>query len=355
MSAKFWSHLVSQLKPYTPGEQPRIDGLIKLNTNENPYPPSPKVQALLDDKAIADLRLYPDPANKYLKQAIANHFELGIEQVCVGNGSDEVLAFAFQGLLKQAKPILFPDITYGFYPVYCDLYGIEYQEIPLQDDFSLGLAAYPQDNGGVIFANPNAPTGLAIDLAEIEQLLMRNTESVVIVDEAYIDFGGESAAGLINRYPNLLVTQTLSKSRSLAGSRVGFALGNASLIEALKTIKNCFNPYSVDRLAELAATTAMEDDVYRRQCCNKIVASREWITEQLNQLGFETLPSKANFIMTKPAGIEAKALFEQLREHKILVRYFSKPRIADYLRISIGSDEEMKALLRAVKAILADG
>lgn len=356
MPSKFWSPLVHQLEPYIPGEQPQVAGLIKLNTNENPYPPSPRVAELLDRAAIDDLRLYPDPSNTRLKKALVSYFEIEANQICLGNGSDEILAFAFQGLLKQGKPVLFPDITYGFYTVYCSLFGIEYQRQALAEDFSIDFNAYTTtpDNGGVIFPNPNAPTGVGKTLNEIEGFLKRNTESVVIIDEAYVDFGSESAISLVNHYPNLLVVQTLSKSRSLAGSRIGFAVGSAGLIEALERIKNCFNPYSVDRLTELAATVAIEDVDYFQECCNNIIATREWTVAELSQLGFDILPSKANFIMVKPNGLSAKALFDQLRERKIIVRYFSKPRIEKYLRISIGTVEEMKALVAAIKSILSD-
>ncbi|ARN72890.1 histidinol-phosphate transaminase [Oceanicoccus sagamiensis] len=352
MTSPYWSDFVQGLHPYVPGEQPKVQDLIKLNTNENPYPPSPKVLQVINDEAINALRLYPDPSNSRLKQALAKHFALNEKQICLGNGSDEILAFAFQGLLKHSKPILFPDITYGFYTVYCGLYGIDYIELPLAEDFSINLADYQRDNGGVIFPNPNAPTGVGKSLDSIESLLKTNTNSVVIVDEAYVDFGSESAASLLESYPNLLVIQTLSKSRSLAGSRVGYALGHADLIEALERIKNSFNPYSIDRLAELAATASIEDVDYFNDCCQKIITTREWTVQQLQALGFDILPSMTNFVMAKPNSISAEALFTQLREHKILVRYFQKPRIEEYLRISIGTDKEMQALVTAIKSIL---
>ena len=354
-TSKYWSDLVSTLEPYVPGEQPQIDGLIKLNTNENPYPPSAKVAELLNAKAIDDLRLYPDPNNASLKRALSTYLGVETNQLCVGNGSDEILAFAFQGLMKQSAPILFPDITYGFYTVYCGLFGIEYEELPLAEDFSINLQDYigRPNNGGVIFPNPNAPTGMGKDLADIEALLKVNTESVVIIDEAYIDFGSESAVSLVERYPNLLVVQTLSKSRSLAGGRIGFAVGQPDLIEALERIKNSFNPYSLDRLGEMAATAAIEDVAYFQQCCDRIIATREWTVAELAQLGFDIIPSKTNFVMAKPSGMSAKNLFAELRERKIIVRYFSKPRLEDYVRISIGTDEEMRAFVTAVKAILA--
>ena len=351
MSSPYWSDCVHGLRPYQPGEQPKQQDLIKLNTNENPYPPSPQVLKLINDDAVNALRLYPDPENSQLKNTVANYFAVDQNQVCLGNGSDEILAFAFQGLLKHSKPVLFPDISYGFYPVYCRLFDIDYIELALTDDFSINLADYQRENGGVIFPNPNAPTGIGKGLDEIEALLNSNTDSVVIVDEAYVDFGLQSAASLIDRYPNLLVVQTLSKSRSLAGSRVGYALGNAALIEALERVKNSFNPYSVDRLAELAATAAIADNDYFNHCRQKIIDTREWTVAQLQALGFEILPSMANFIMVKPTTISAATLFAQLREHKILVRYFQKPRIDKYLRISIGTDQDMQALVAALKTI----
>ena len=354
--SKYWSDLAHRLDPYTPGEQPKEQGLIKLNTNENPYPPSPKVHAVFSQANIDDLRLYPDPESSLLKQSIAQFYHLDEAQVFVGNGSDEVLAAAFQAFFAGDKPLLMPDITYSFYTVYCSLYDIDSCELPLADDFSINLAQYcsesMQDNGGGGFANPNAPSSLALSLAEIEQLLLKNTESVVLVDEAYVDFGAQSAASLVNQYPNLLVVQTLSKSRSLAGLRVGFALGNQALIYGLNRVKNSFNPYPLDRLAERAAAAAIDDVDYFNDCCQKIIATREWVTAQLAALGFEMLDSKTNFVMAKPTGIAAEDLFAQLRQHKIIVRYFNKPRISEYLRISIGTDQEMQALITAIKEIL---
>lgn len=351
-SSKYWSDLVQQLEPYVPGEQPKASGLIKLNTNENPFPPSPKVTELMTAELAAQLRLYPDPANAALKAAVASYFAVDESTVFVGNGSDEVLAFAFQAFFKQSQPLLFPDITYGFYPVYCGLYAIDYREIALADDFSIDLKAYQQPNGGIIFPNPNAPTGIGMGLETIESLLENNTDSVVIVDEAYIDFGGQTAVQLTERYPNLLVVQTLSKSRALAGVRVGFAIGHPELIEALERIKNSFNPYSIDRIAERAAVAAIEDVAYFESCCQKIIDCREWTAQQLRDLGFTVLDSQANFIMAKPAGISAADLFARLREANIIVRYFNKPRITDYLRITIGTEAEMQALVAALQTIM---
>lgn len=352
--SSYWSPLVHSLDPYIPGEQPKVDGLIKLNTNENPYPPAPGVAQLLQQPATAErLRLYPDPNSQSLKEAITEHLSLKPGQVFVGNGSDDVLAMVFMGLLKQARPILFPDITYSFYPVYCQLFGVEYQNIPLADDFSLDLDAYSSDNGGIIFANPNAPTGLALMLDQIEALLQRNTESVVVVDEAYVDFGAESAVALIDRYPNLLVVQTLSKSRSLAGMRLGFAAGQVHLIEALNRVKNSFNPYPIDRIAEAVGCAAVRDRGYFEACCQQIMATREATTEALVKLGFEVLPSKTNFVFARPpAGLEAAELAARLRQDKVLIRYFYKPRIDGYVRISIGTDADMAVMLECVRGYL---
>ena len=354
MPSKYWSPSLQGLNPYIPGEQIRGETLIKLNTNESPYPPSPAIKALLDSDAVDSLRLYPDPENSGLVEAIAAHHQLASENICVANGSDEILGFAFQAFFKQSAPLLFPDITYGFYPVYCGLFDIDYREIALTDNLEINLDDYHQPNGGIIFPNPNAPTGLGFELDAIEQLLQVNRNSVVIVDEAYVDFGCQSAIALIDRYDNLLVTHTFSKSRSLAGSRVGFAAGHPDLIEGIKRVKNCFNPYSLDALAELSATAAVKDAAYFEECCEKIISTREWTKHELRELGFEVLDSKANFVMVKPKGIDAETLFIKLREQNILIRYFSKPRIAEYVRISIGSDDEMHRLLVAIKTILTE-
>lgn len=352
--SRYWSERVRQLEPYVPGEQPKIDGLIKLNTNESPFPPSPRVRDVLTDGAIEKLRLYPDPNSSALKQTIADYYGLKPEQTFVGNGSDEVLAFAFMAFFKQPRPLLYPDITYSFYPVYCQLFDIDYEQLPLADDLSINLADYRRENGGIIFPNPNAPTGRAMPLGTIEALLKDNTDSVVLIDEAYVDFGAESAAQLVDRYPNLLVTQTLSKSRSLAGLRLGFALGSAELIEGLERVKNSFNSYPVDRLAEAAAIVAFEDEAYFRQCRDQIIATRDWTESRLQELGFQTVPSAANFLFARvPEGVDAAKLTQQLREARIIVRYFNKPRLSDYLRITIGSDTEMQTLISSLKAILS--
>ncbi|MBY6210310.1 histidinol-phosphate transaminase [Microbulbifer agarilyticus] len=351
----FWSPAVAQLKPYVPGEQPKsTERLIKLNTNESPYPPSPKAQAVLqEDGLAAHLRLYPDPESTQLRETIAAEFDLAPEQVFVGNGSDEVLAHAFYSFFQRPEPLLFPDITYSFYPVYCQFYGIESRTLPLREDFSIGVEDYAVENaGGVIIPNPNAPTGRYLPLAEIEKLLQLHPERVVVIDEAYIDFGGESAVSLIDRYPNLLVIHTLSKSHALAGLRLGYAMGQAHLIEGLNRAKNSFNSYPIDGIAQKVATAAIADRAWLADNCAKVIATREWTCEQLTKLGFDIVPSTANFIFAKPTKTSAEALFLALRERNIIVRYFNKPRISEYLRISIGTDEEMQALVSACQEIL---
>lgn len=350
--SKFWSDVVHKLTPYVPGEQPKLNNLVKLNTNENPYGPSPKVIAALKAEAADSLRLYPDPNSDALKAAIANTYQLNPSQVFVGNGSDEVLAHVFQALLKHDKPLLFPDITYSFYPVYCGLYGIDYQTIPLAEDFSIDIEDYSMPNGGIIFPNPNAPTGIPLALAQIEKLLQRNPESVIVIDEAYVDFGTESAVRLINRYPNLLVIHTLSKARSLAGLRVGYALGAPDLIEALIRVKDSFNSYPIDRLASAGAIAAMQDTDYFNKTCEMVVATRDALVNDLTGLGFEVLPSGANFIFAKHQDWDGAELTAKLREYNIIVRHFKSPhRISPYLRITIGTDEQSKILIDTLSAI----
>jgi len=339
------------LEPYTPGEQPQIDGLIKLNTNESPYPPSPRIRALMTEEAIAKLRLYPDPNSKKLKNTVAQYYGVKPAQIFAGNGSDEILALTFMAFFQQDLPLLFPDITYSFYTVYCQLFRINYEQIPLKSDFTINLADYVKPNGGVIFPNPNAPTAIGKSLSQIEEFLQKNTESVVVVDEAYVDFGAQTATGLVNQYPNLLVIQTLSKSRSLAGMRVGIAIGNELLIEALDRVKNSFNSYPLDRLAETAAIVAFEDENYFVECKNNIITTRDWTISQLESLGFSVLPSQANFVFAKPNFRYASSLAQELREHKILVRHFSNPKIVDYLRITIGTPEEMRQVIDVLKKL----
>ncbi|MGN0920851.1 MAG: histidinol-phosphate transaminase [Cellvibrio sp.] len=347
--SKFWSPIVHTLEPYVPGEQPKVDGLIKLNTNENPFPPSPNVARVIDQARVDRLRLYPDPNSETLKNTLADYYHVSNKNVFVGNGSDEVLALLFLAFFKQDRPILFPDISYSFYPVYCKLYGIDYETPALAEDFSINFAVYQKPNGGIILPNPNAPTSIAKTRNEIEQLLKANPDSLVVIDEAYIDFGGETAIPLTEQYDNLLVVQTLSKSRSLAGMRVGFAIGNEALINGLIRVKDSFNSYPLDSIAEAAAVEAFKDQNYFEDCCNKIIETREWTTRELEALGFSVLPSKANFIFAAPKE-DAQGIFTYLREHKILVRYFNKPRINRFLRITIGTQAEMEKMIEVLKA-----
>ena len=349
---RFWSPEVRELEPYVPGEQPKIQNLLKLNTNENPYPPSPKVveavQAVLHEQADA-LRLYPDPDATALKQAIAKQQNIDVSQVFVGNGSDEVLAHIFKAFFLQDEPILYPDITYSFYPVYRQFFGTKTKEIPLNENFEIDVRDYTQPNCGVIITNPNAPTSIALSLAEIEQVLQANPDRVVVIDEAYVDFGAESAVSLINRYENLVVCQTTSKSRSLAGLRVGFAIAQSHLIAALEAVKNSFNSYPIDRFAIAAAVASFEDQAYFEEQCQKVISSREKLVRDLTELGFNVLPSKANFIFATHSQHDAGQLAQKLREQGIIVRYFNKPRINQFLRITVGTDEQNARLVQTLK------
>jgi histidinol-phosphate aminotransferase len=349
--SKFWSPFVKDLVPYVPGEQPKLNNLVKLNTNENPYGPSPKAIAAMQAELNDNLRLYPDPNGERLKHAVAEYYGVQQAQVFVGNGSDEVLAHAFHGLFQHGKPLLFPDISYRFYPVYCGLYGIPFDAVPLDEQFQIRPQDYAKPNGGIIFPNPNAPTGCVLALDAIEQILQANQDSVVLVDEAYIDFGGETAISLVDRYPNLLVCQTLSKSRSLAGLRVGFAVGHPDLIEALERIKNSFNSYPLDRAAIAGAAAAFEDKAYFQQTCQAVIDSREKLVAEMTALGFDVLPSGANFIFARHPGKDAATLAAGLREQSVIVRHFNKPRIAQFLRITIGNPQQNQALVAALKQL----
>jgi len=350
--SRFWSPIVHQLDPYIPGEQPKVANLVKLNTNENPYGPSPKVLAAIQAYVGERLRLYPDPNASDLKQAIADYYGMTTDQVFVGNGSDEVLAHIFHSLFQHSLPLLFPDISYSFYPVYCGLYQIDYQLIPLADDFSINVGGYKGENGGIIFPNPNAPTGRLLGLQEIERLLQFNTDSVVVVDEAYIDFGGQTAIGLVDQYPNLLVTQTLSKSRFLAGLRIGFAIGHPDLIEALTRVKDSFNSYPLDSLAIAAGVAAFEDDDYFQEMCERVIRSREFVVNGLDGLGFSVIPSSANFVLARHDDYDAGALAMSLRERGVLVRHFRDERIVQYLRITIGTEQQNQQLLNVLSDII---
>lgn len=350
--SRFWSTIVSELTPYTPGEQPQLNNLVKLNTNENPYGPSPRVLDAIREAASDDLRKYPDPNAQQLKQAIADFYQLHTEQVFVGNSSDEVLGHTFRALLKHDQPLLFPDITYSFYPVYCKLLEIDYQAVPLRSDFSIALQDYRADNGGIIFANPNAPTGMLAPEQELRKLLQRNTDSVVVVDEAYGDFADFSAVSMVEEFPNLLVIQTLSKSRSLAGLRVGLAIGDAQLVEALERVKNSFHPYALSKLAIAGASAAFRDRLYFEENVAKVIETRERTRRQLQHLGFEVLPSQANFLFARHSTEPAAGLYQSLRERNIIVRYFDAPRVDQFIRITIGTDQEMAVLHDALQNII---
>jgi histidinol-phosphate aminotransferase len=351
--SKFWSKIVHQLTPYVPGEQPKINNLVKLNTNENPYGPSPKVLEALQKEAADTLRLYPDPNSDALKKAIAEYHGLSVNQVFVGNGSDEVLAHTFNALLKHDLPILFPDVTYSFYPVYCGLYEINFETVALSNAFEIQVDDYLKPNGGIIFPNPNAPTGRVLSLSEIERLLKANQDSVVVIDEAYIDFGGESAVKLVNQYPQLLVVHTLSKSRSLAGLRVGYAVGHPDLIDALHRVKDSFNSYPLDRFAQAGAIAAMQDKAYFDKTRQQVISTREKLVSELQGMGFEVLPSGANFIFARHPTREGEVLANQLRAKNIVIRHFKKPaKIAQFLRITIGTDIECQALVVALKSMV---
>ena len=356
--SRYWSAVTHGLTPYVPGEQPVLDNLVKLNTNENPYGPSPKALAAIRAATEDTLRLYPDPDAKALKAAIAKRYKVSPEQVFVGNGSDEVLALAFIGLLKHARPLWMPDVTYSFYPVYCGLYGIEYRQIPLDDEFALRPEDYfPRGEdcaGAIIFPNPNAPTGRLLSPADVERIVAANPQAVVLVDEAYIDFAAQddaSAVALVDRYPNLLVVHTFSKSRALAGLRVGFAIGQQDLITGLERIKNSFNSYPLDRLALAGALASIEDEPWFQTGRSKVIATRAMLTAQLRTLGFEVLPSEANFVFARHPRFDAAGLAAELRERAIIVRHFKTPRIAQYLRITIGDDNQCTTLVDALRDI----
>ncbi len=343
--SRFWSPDLHRLAPYKPGEQPRDQQYIKLNTNENPYPPSPAALETIRRQADQHIRLYPDPESVVLRQAIADHFRLQPEQVFVGNGSDEVLALAFYAFFRRGEPLLFPDLSYSFYPVYCSFFDIPFETPAVDKAFRIRLADYEQPSGGVVFPNPNAPTGRCLPLTEIHRFLHHYRQRVLLIDEAYIDFGGESAAGLIDEFENLLVVQTFSKSRSLAGMRVGFAMGSALLIEGLQRSKNSFNSYPLDRLAQAGAVTSLQDTGHFDRCRDAIIATRENTISGLRGLGFEVIPSTANFVLASPPGGDAQSLYRDLKRKGILVRYFNHPRIERHVRISIGTDAEMQRLL----------
>jgi histidinol-phosphate aminotransferase len=349
---RYWNPLLNELQPYVPGEQPQNKKYIKLNTNENPYPPSPLAIEAINKTVNERLRLYPDPECHKLRNAIAKYHSILPAQVFVGNGSDEVLAFAYLSFFNPEKPILFPDITYSFYPVYANLFRNRYELIPLNEDFTLPVEAFLQENGGIIFPNPNAPTGVFLPCKNVEMIVKYNSNSIVILDEAYIAFGGESADKLIDKYPNLLIIRTLSKSHSLAGLRVGYAIGDKGLIEGLNRVKNSINSYTLDRLALAGAEAAMLDKAYLEETTKKVINTRERVSMHLIKQGFTVIPSKANFIFISHPCLSANVIYQLLRERGILVRYFNKTRINNYLRVTIGTDHEMDDFLRTINKMV---
>lgn len=350
--SKYWNDNVKTIEPYVPGEQPKDKKYIKLNTNENPYPPSEKVLKAIKDTANGDLKLYPDPTCSDLINEIASYYNVNNDEVFIGNGSDEILAFIFMTYFQKGRTVLFPDISYTFYKVYAELFKLDYEMVKLDDEFNIQLEKFKGKNGGVIFPNPNAPTGKYIEPGELEEVIKANEDSVVIIDEAYVDFGGESMIPYTKKYPNLLVVQTFSKSRALAGLRVGFAVGNKELIEGLNRIKNSMNSYTIDRIALAGAKAAIMDEEYFQQITSSIIKTREEYTEEIRKLNFKVLESKANFIFVKHNKLEGEYIYKKLKENGVLVRYFGKDRIEDYLRITIGTDSEMEVLIEKLKSIV---
>ena len=349
--SKYWTDIVHQLDPYVPGEQPQNEQIIKLNTNENPYPPSAEVTRAIQGYPHNNLRLYPDPESSALKRSLATYHSLNPDQVFIGNGSDEVLAHSFLAFFKNNKPILFPDISYSFYPVYCALYQIDYKTVALDDNFCIDPSNYRQANGGIIIPNPNAPTGIAMSMQAIRELL-ENSDSLVIIDEAYVDFGAESAIDIIASYPNLLVIRTFSKSRSLAGLRLGYAIGQPELIDGLNRVKNSFNSYPVGRLTSAAAMASLRDEEYFQKCKVQIINTRTWLKDELEKLGFDVFPSSSNFLFARHSSHPASKLYLELKKVGILVRHFEPERINNFLRISIGSDEEITTFINALKQLV---
>lgn len=349
---RFWSRRIQDVVPYTPGEQPRGKNFIKLNTNECPYPPSPKVTEAIRRAAGDSLRLYPDPECTELRAAIARREGLQISQVFCGNGSDEVLAFAFQAFFDPEQEVVFPKITYSFYPVYTDFFGLRRREVPMNPDFSHPIDLLCGNNGGVVLANPNAPTGIAVGLDTVERLLRANPDVVVIVDEAYIDFGAHSAVELIGRYPNLLVVQTSSKSRALAGLRVGWAMGDAGLIDGLRCVRDSVNSYTVDRLAQIGAAAAIEDEEYFQSIRRRVMDTRAWADNTLKGKGFTVIRSQANFLFVSHPRHPGRELLDGLRAQGIIVRWWDKPEIRNWLRVSIGTREEMESLVKALDKLI---
>lgn len=341
-----------RIDPYVPGEQPQSENIIKLNANENPYPPAPGVQQALRDFDASRLALYPDANGKAFKAALAGRFGLKPSQVFLGNGSDDVLALAFQSFFCSGEPILYPDITYSFYPVWCDLFRIPYETVPLDENFCVNVRDYDRPNGGVVLPNPNAPTGRGVSLDFLEDLLQHNADCVVIIDEAYVDFGAQSAVPLLSKYENLLIVQTMSKSRSLAGLRIGYALGSETLIATLEAVKNSYNSYTMDAVALAAGEAAVADEAYFQDTCRKVIATRERAAEELRKLGFAVSPSLTNFLFVTHPKKEAPVIFEYLRQKNIFIRYFKLPRIENFLRITVGTDAQTDRLIEALRTFL---
>lgn len=347
-----WTKNLRNIEPYVPGEQSKDRDIVKINANENPYPPSPKAVEVLKNFDTNNLRFYPNANSTRLKEAIAKYYKVDVSNVFVGNGSDDVLAVAFQSFFNSDKPIAYPDLTYSFYPVWCSLFGIEYKNYPVGDDFRINPEDYKEQNGGVVIPNPNAPTSLGEGLDFVEKILNYNQDSIVIIDEAYVDFGGTSSIPLINKYENLLVTGTFSKSRSLAGLRIGFAIGSKALIDVMEAVKNSYNSYTVDSLSIEMGAASIEDDEYFKSTCQKVIKTRERVTLELKKLGFDVLDSQTNFIFATHNEHNMKSLFEYLKTQKVFIRYFSLPRIENYVRITIGTNEEMDIFLEKTKEFI---
>ena len=351
--SKFLSQRLLSLEEYVPGEQPRDKKYIKLNTNESPFPPSPKAIATVNQREKEDLRLYSDPECKNLKEAIAAYYNVGKENVFVSNGSDESLNFFFMAFCDEEKKVCFPEISYGFYKVFADLYSLDYEAIPLKEDFTIDVNDYINKGKNIVIANPNAPTGLCLGLSDIERIVSSNPDHIVVIDEAYVDFGGESAVNLTKKYNNLMVVQTFSKSRSLAGARLGFAIADKDIIKDLEKIKYSTNPYNINRLTLLLGTEAIKDKEYFETNRNLIIKAREYTENSLTELGFDILPSKTNFVFAKSDKISGEDLYLKLKEKGILVRHFSNPKICEYNRITIGTMEEMQELIKATEEIIS--
>lgn len=346
---KLWTENLRKIDPYVPGEQSKDKDIIKLNANENPYPPSPKAVEAIKNFNADKLRLYPDANALALKQALADYYGVEVKNIFLGNGSDDVIAVAFQALFNSDLPIAYPDLTYSFYPVWCSLFNIPYKTYPVGDDFRINPEDYKEKNGGVVIPNPNAPTSIGEGLDFVEKIMEYNTDSIVIIDEAYVDFGGVSSVPLTKKYENLLVTGTFSKSRSLAGLRIGFAIGSERLVSVLEAVKNSYNSYTVDALSIEAGRASVLDDEYFKSTCNKIINTRTRLTNELREMGFTVLDSSANFIFVTRDDLSMKDMFEYLKTKKIFIRYFSLPRIENYVRITVGTDGETAALLKEIK------